>query len=122
MGRFVDVDDLARVNPNLNLSDPKIRESLEALIEHAEATALVTAPCISDPGFAGGGALKALLVGAVSRWHSLGDGITSQESAGPFSRTIDSTAKRLLFWPSEIKGLRGLCGKVRGRAFHVDMS
>ena len=112
---FVTVDDVKAILPD---ADPAL---VAALIEHAEALALSTAPCINTPEFANGSALKAILVGTVSRWVTAGDGTATTMQAGPFSQTTDSSSRRFLFWPSELKALRGLCGGSRGRVFHVSM-
>ena len=112
---FVTVDDVKAILPEAD------EGLVAALIEHAEALALAAAPCLGEPGFTGGAALKAILVGAVSRWVTAGDGTATTMQAGPFSQTVDATSKRLLFWPTELKALRGLCGGSRGRVFHVSM-
>lgn len=108
---------------DLRVLAPDINDAeAQALIDHATQLALVTAPCIADPGFAMRGALRAVLTGAILRWHAAGDGSVSTVTAGPFSKTQDTTSKRLLFFPSELKSLQQLCGRGgRRRVFSVSM-
>ncbi|QFQ29713.2 hypothetical protein EEW87_004265 [Janibacter melonis] len=104
-----------------------------AMIEDAEAMAATAAPCLSSPQFAEDDtrskAVKAVLRGAVLRWHEAGSGVLSQrqESAGPFghSESFDTRVqRRAMFWPSEIRQLQDLCSTFAGRqgrkAFGVD--
>lgn len=103
----------------------------EAMIEDAEAMAVLAAPCLSDPEFQGDtakvAAVKAILRGAILRWDDAGSGALSQHSqtAGPWteSESYDTrTPRRAMFWPTEIAQLRDLCGNSgsSGRAFEVD--
>ena len=95
-----------------------------AMIEDAEAMAVLAAPCLStldDPAKVA--AVKAILRGAIVRWHEAGSGAVTQQSSGPFSQSVDTTkTRRGMFWPSEIVQLRDLCGSSggSGRAFEVD--
>ena len=101
-----------------------------AMIEDAEAMAVLAAPCITDEGFRADpqrvAAVRSILRGAVLRWHEAGTGAVVQESTGPFSRTVDTkTARKGMFWPDEISQLRDLCagfsGEDSGRqAYAVD--
>lgn len=117
---FLTTDDLA---PFADIDAAKAA----AMIEDAEAIAVLAAPCISSTEFAGDAvkvsALKAVLRGAILRWHDSGSGAVTQQGAGPFQQTVDTTqVRRGMFWPSEIEQLRNLCGSGggRGRAFEVD--
>lgn len=93
----------------------------EAMIEDAIALALQIAPCILDADFAHPGAAKAILRGAILRWNDGGTGAITQQSAGPFQQTVDTTtARRSLYWPSEIAALQKLCGGGDTKAFAVD--
>lgn len=94
-----------------------------AMIEDAEAMAVLAAPCIaesSDPAVLA--AVKAILRTAILRWNDSGSGAVTQQTAGPFSQTIDTTnIRRGLFWPSEVDQLRNLCTDgTSGKAFEVD--
>ena len=93
-----------------------------AMIEDAEAMAVLAAPCITDPEFVNTGAVKAILRTAILRWNDAGSGAVTQQTVGPYSQTIDTTnIRRGLFWPSEIDQLRNLCvGGRSGKAFEVD--
>ena len=110
------VSDLTAFAPNID------EAKAEAMIEDALATAEMVAPCIFDEEFAHPGAAKAILRGAVLRWNDSGTGAVTQVSGGPFQQTIDTrTARRSMFWPSEIVDLQKLCGIQReGKAFTID--
>src|SRR5690606_31694047 len=85
----------------------------------AEATAALAAPCITtaefqadETYFAG---VKAVLRGAVLRWHDAGSGVLTQQGAGPFQQSTDTrTIRKGMFWPSEIADLRDLCSRFAG--------
>lgn len=99
-----------------------------AMIADAEAMAAMAAPCITEAEFAANttltGALVAILRGAVLRWHDAGSGAVSQQTAGPFSQSVDTrTPRRAMFWPSEIADLQKLCQSYTGAvdaAFTID--
>lgn len=85
-----------------------------AMIEDAMALAARVAPCITTAQFEHAAAAKAILRGAVLRWHEAGTGALTQrqESAGVFSRgeSYDTRqTRRGMFWPSEITELQALC-------------
>lgn len=100
----------------------------EAMIEDAEAMAVLVAPCLSDlvADDPKRGAVKAILRGALLRWNEAGTGALSARSTtvGPFgeSQTLDTRQQRkAMFWPSEIEQLQGLCATgEKGKAFSVD--
>ena len=115
MASLLEVADLVALDPRVEPGQAA------ALIAHAEALALATAPCLANLSYGELGAARAVLVGAVLRWYNAGDGVVTTQSAGPFSQTVDSSAKRFLFWPSEIRALRQVCGMGRSRAFSVSM-
>jgi hypothetical protein len=60
----------------------------------------------------------------VLRWAESGGGSVTQEqvTAGPFSlnNTFSPTARRSLFYPSEITELQKLCKANAGGAFSID--
>lgn len=132
MGQFIDPDDLA---PFATIDAAKAG----AMIEDAEAMAVLAAPCLPDlldaPAGESAGdatrrlakvaALKAILRGAIIRWDEAGSGAaqTTQRSMGPFSEsaTMDTRQQRRgMFWPSEITQLQQLCSSGGTRAFAVD--
>lgn len=116
---FIEVGDLT---PFAEIDQAKA----EAMIADAVAMATLAAPCLTTPEFARDeaktAALKAILRGAILRWHEAGTGVVSQQTAGPFGQTIDtSKPRKAMFWPSEIDQLRGLCADADGdAAFSVD--
>lgn len=116
MGTFLDVTDLA---PFANVDTAKA----EAMIDDAEAMALLAAPCISAAGFTHGAAVKAILRGAVLRWNDAGSGALQSQTAGPFGQTLDTRQERRgMFWPSEIVALQGLCAGAEGGAYTTSLA
>ena len=97
-------------------------EQAEAMIGDATALAYLLAPCLpkltdGDPRL---DAAKAIVRGAVLRWHTSGNGqtTTDQQTGGPFTMTATTQARTSMFWKSEETKLRGLCGG--GKAFALD--
>lgn len=116
MGQFIGTADLA---PFAKIDAAKAT----AMIEDAEATVLLTAPCLTElePHDAKLGAVKAILRAAILRWNDAGTGAVQQMSAGPFQQSIQVQSRRALFWPSEIEQLQSLCKTSGGgKAFAVD--
>lgn len=92
-----------------------------AMIEDALALAAVVAPCIMVAEFAHTGAAKAVIRGAVIRWHEAGSGALQSTQTGPFGQTVDTRhPRRGMFWPSEIEQLQDLCKTTSSGAFAVD--
>jgi len=92
-----------------------------AMIEDALALAATVAPCITEDSFTGEGAARAILRGAVLRWHESGTGALQTQSAGPFGVTLDNRQpRRGLFTPTEIEQLQGLCKGASTGAYAVD--
>lgn len=93
-----------------------------AMIEDAMAMAARVAPCILEDTFAYEGAARAILRGAILRWHDAGSGALSAQTAGPFGQTLDTRVQRRgMFWPGEIEQLQDLCkGTEVSGAFSVD--
>lgn len=96
-----------------------------AMIEDAEAMASLVAPCLAQPADLTAGqraAVKAILRGAILRWHDAGSGAVQSQTAGPFSQSLDTRqTRRSMFWPSEIEQLQELCGgKGNEGAFSID--
>ncbi|WP_051549264.1 hypothetical protein [Nocardioides sp. URHA0032] len=116
MGTFLSVDDL---EPFAAIEPAKA----EAMIEDAEAMALLAAPCISVDGFAHSTAVKAILRGAVLRWNDSGSGALQAQTAGPFGQTLDTRQERRgMFWPSEIVALQNLCATGQGGVYSVSLA
>jgi hypothetical protein len=95
-----------------------------AMIEDALGMAEVVAPCIATPEFAHRRAAKAILRGAILRWHEAGNGAAVTKNAGIYGQTVDTRQPRkAMFFPSEIDQLRKLCraDNDNGGAFTIDM-
>jgi hypothetical protein len=103
---------------------------LSAMVDDAEAMAVLAAPCLSTPAdlsrlqIAG---VRAILRGAILRWHEAGSGALQQQSqsVGVFARSesFDNRQQRRgMFWPSEISQLQDICGKTTtsSGAFAID--
>lgn len=93
-----------------------------AMIEDATAEAALVAPCILGDTLTATeqAAAKSVIRGAILRWNDAGaGGISTQSVAGPITETVSGVRKGM-FWPSEIRKLRRLCGTASGRAFSID--
>lgn len=116
MGTFLNVTDLA---PFATIEVSKA----EAMIEDAEAMALLAAPCIAAVDFAYTSAVKAILRGAVLRWNDAGSGALQAQTAGPFGQTLDTRQERRgMFWPSEIVSLQSLCADSQGGVYSISLA
>lgn len=112
----ISADDLA---PFADIPEVKA----DAMIEDALAMAELVAPCIADQDFAHAAAAKAIIRGAILRWHDSGTGAVSAQAAGPFQQTLDNRVqRRAMFWPSEIEQLQKLCRSATARAYEVDLT
>ena len=95
----------------------------QAMIDDAEAMAMLAAPCITDAAFTNQAAVKAILRGAVLRWNDSGSGALQAQQAGPFGQTLDTRQERRgMFWPAEIVSLQSLCANAQGGAYTVSMA
>lgn len=98
-------------------------EKAHAMIDDAEAMAVLVAPCITAAGFAHTTAVKAILRGAILRWNDAGTGALQAQTAGPFGQTLDTRQERRgMFWPSEIQQLQSLCAGAEGGTYSVSMA
>ena len=90
--------------------------------------ACLVAPCLgteADLSDEQKAAAKAVLRGAILRWHDSGAGAFQSQTAGPFTVQMDTRQQRRgAFWPSEIAQLQGICkggeNSLTGGAFTVD--
>lgn len=118
MGAFIDPADLT---PFAAIDSAKAA----AMVEDAEAMAVLTAPCLADLAVDDPkrGAVKAILRGAILRWNDAGSGAVQSRQVGPFGQSIDTRqSRRAMFWPTEIEQLQGLCASgSTGKAFAVDV-
>lgn len=110
----------ADLEPFATISTAKAAE----MIEDALGLAEIHAPCINDPEFAHRRAAKAILRGAILRWHEAGAGAAVSKTAGIYGQTVDTRQPRkAMFFPSEIDQLKKLCrpeGADDG-AFSIDL-
>ncbi|PND58124.1 hypothetical protein CRM90_09030 [Mycobacterium sp. ENV421] len=94
------------------------------MIEDALGMAELYAPCINSPEFAHRRAAKAIIRGAILRWHEAGNGAATTKSAGIYGQTVDTRQPRkAMFYPSEIDQLKQLCRSddEDGGAFSIDL-
>ncbi len=116
MGTFLDPSDLT---PFAVIDNGKA----EAMIEDAEAMAVLVAPCITAENFGNMAAVRAILRGAILRWNDSGSGALQAQTAGPFGQTIDTRQERRgMFWPSEIEQLQNLCADLAGGAYTLSLA
>lgn len=112
---FVTLADLQAFEPTIDAA------KAAAMIADATAIAILQAPCIDDVGFTRTDAVKAILRGAILRWHEAGAGSLQAETVGPFTQAFDTrTPRRGLFWPSELTQLQGLC--TSGSSFTLGLA
>ena len=111
----------------------KVRDSvdvsdLDLMVAGANAKASRVAPCLAGTGETAPttdqlAEARLVLVGAIKRWTEAGSGAVTQQTAGPFSQTLDTRQRTgYNLWPSEIEQLQAIC-KTDGasrRAFSVD--
>lgn len=111
-------DDLTPFVPNID------EDLAQAMIADALALAARIAPCIRGESLDehDEAAAKAVIRGAILRWHDSGNGAYVQKQAGPFQLTTDNRqTRKSLFFPSEINELQAICGTQRaGSAFTID--
>lgn len=98
----------------------------DEMIEDAIGMAELVAPCITKPEFAHRRAAKAILRGAILRWHEAMTGSAKTKAAGIYSQTEDNRPtqpRKAMFFPSELDQLRSLCrtDDDNGGAFSIDM-
>lgn len=99
---------------------------LQTLVDGANAKAGRVAPCLVDddppPSEAQLAEARLILIGAVTRWSQTGSGAYQQQTAGPFSVSIDTRQRGgYNLWPSEIEELQDICSEGKGgKAFAVD--
>lgn len=99
----------------------------DKMIADATAQATMVAPCLAHPEQLTElqvSAARAILRRAVLRWHEAGVAATiTQETTGPFSRTVSTVQRGGLFQPAEITDLQAICKSSQEsstRAFGVD--
>lgn len=107
-------------------------EMVEAMVAGANAAASRVAPCLTwdgseedkpEPSEDQLAEARLVLIGALQRWSEAGSGGVSQQTAGPFSVSTDTTRPRTGYrlWPSEIADLQAICSTdSSSRAFEID--
>lgn len=100
-------------------------ELSQQMVDGANATAARVAPCLvaTDPAPTSDQLAEArlVLIGMVQRWSEAGSGAFSQESAGPFSQSVDTRSRTGMNpWPSEIQRLQDICSAGKSGAFSID--
>lgn len=127
MGDFIQVADL---DPFADIDTAKAT----AMIEDAEAQAILTAPCLAKlhdapadetpeqkaQRLAKVAAVKAIVRAAILRWDEAGTGAIQTETTGPFTQSIQQASRRSMFWPVEIESLQRVCKGDDSKAFSVD--
>lgn len=105
-----------------------------AMVEDAEAQAILAAPCLSTltdaptdetPEEKGQrevkiAAVKSILRAAILRWEDAGTGAIQTQTSGPFTQSVQTQSRKSMFWPSEIEQLQGICSGGENKAFSVD--
>lgn len=98
-------------------------DKAQSMITGALARAALKAPCIAKADFQHTEAAKAVIIEAILRWNDAGTGAVTQNVAGPFQQTVDTTVRRRgLFTPSEIEELEEMCRETNapGKAWSYD--
>lgn len=99
-------------------------DTIETMITGTIARASQFAPCIKDTDLDEDtvNAMRDILINVIVRAMETGSGQITTMSAGGFSQSIDTTARRSQrFRPDEIRELQSLCGISRGGAFMIDL-
>jgi hypothetical protein len=100
-------------------------ELIDTMVAGANAKAKRIAPCFTstDPVPTEDQYAEAalILVGAIRRWVDAGSGALQQQTAGPFSQTLDTRQRPgYNLWPSEIEALQAICATEKSGAFSID--
>ena len=88
------------------------QDRAEAMITDALAMAEMVAPCLFEDDLTPvkAAAAKAIVRGAILRWHEAGTGAAQSLTALGFSQTLDTRqVRRGMFWPSEVEDLQKIC-------------
>ena len=110
-----------------SIQDAIDADTLTLIVAGLNAKAKRVAPCLDDSSDSDViDEARLMLLGAVKRWAEAGSGAFSQQTAGPFSASIDTRQRNAGYslWPSEVESLASLCAETsgdEGDAFTVDM-
>ena len=98
----------------------------QAMIDDAEAKALLVAPSLGSPESlteVQRSQVKAVLRDAILRWNDRGSGALTQTSIGQVSVSADTRiGSRNLFTTTEIDLLRSIAGAADSGAFSLDLA
>lgn len=117
---IIDVGDLPQ-----SIRDVIALDTLHLLVTGLNAKAVRVAPCLADDDVPSGVMAEArlILLGTMKRWAEAGSGAYSQQTAGPFSVSVDTRQRGggYSMWASEEDALRKLCGDSADRSvFTID--
>lgn len=116
---IIDVIDLPQ-----SIKDAIDEDTLSLIVAGLNAKAERVAPCLAgDPAQGVIDEARLILLGAVRRWAEAGSGAFTQQTAGPFSASMDTRQKNggYSLWPSEVEALQTLCSATAERTvFTID--
>lgn len=107
-------------------------ELVDVMVAAANAAASRVAPCLGwtgttpnqpAPTDAQLAEARLILIGAVVRWSASGSGAFTQQTAGPYSVSVDTRQRGgYRLWPSDISDLQAICKGADDapKAFSVD--
>lgn len=102
-------------------------ELIDAMVAAANAKASRVAPCLTSTESSTSSdqlaEARLVLIGAIKRWTEAGTGAFNQQTAGPFSVSMDTRQRTgYNFWPSEIATLQDICKSESDapKAYSVD--
>ena len=103
---IIDVIDLPQ-----SIQDAIDADALALIVAGLNAKAERVAPCLADDPAQGViDEARLILLGAVKRWAEAGSGAFTQQTAGPFSASMDTRQRTgYNLWPSEVEALQSLC-------------
>ena len=94
-----------------SIKDAIDADTLALIVAGLNAKAERVAPCLADdPAQGVVDEARLILLGVVKRWAEAGSGAFSQQTAGPFSASMDTRQRTgYNLWPSEVEALQSLC-------------
>ena len=106
----------------------QLGERFELALRGLNANASRVAPCLVSstpaPTEEQLDEAKLILLGAIQRWAEAGAGALQQQTAGPFSMTVDTRQRGgYKLWPSDISQLQDICKDITaGKAYSIDIT
>lgn len=101
---IIDPGDLITLRPKLDVATASL------MIQGAIARAAQIAPCLLADEFTQEDAARAIILDALVRRADTSGGVVTQQTAGPFSQSVDSRSTTNLFTAQERADLAALCG------------